>query len=547
MIFLPIVARELRVASRKRSTYWVRTGAGAVVIALGLWLFVVMQGQSPREIAQGLFYVLTGSAVAYGLLSGPRTTADSLSAEKREGTLGLLFLTDLKGYDVVLGKLMASSVNALYAVLAVLPMLAVPILMGGVTPGEFARLALLSLDALFFSLAAGICVSSFSRSANQAMLGTLLVVLFFTAVLPACGSLLVVMGKARMTNAAFLLPSVGFTYYSALDQVYRAGREPFLVSMVVVNLLGWLFLGVASAVLPRNWQDHPVGPRGRRWSEGWKMWTYGRPEERLAFRRRLLDQNAFFWLASRVRIKPALVWGFLGLVGCVWAWGLAKGRRAWLDPSMYFITGYGLSLVIRCWFAAEATRQLAEDRKSGSLELLLSTTLGVRDILHGQLLALSRQFLGPVLFVLGLESLFLAASLAGDVGGDRNSFIWIYAARMVMFILDLAALYWVGLWQGVSAKNQSRATSTTLAWVLVLPWVVIALVLLFIAIAGMEGVNPPEPGGYFFLALWFFCGLIIDVALAAGARHFLLTRFRLAAQERYVARRGFWKSLLGGK
>ena len=58
-----------------------------------------------REIAIALFGVLTGTAVLYCLLSGVRSTADCLSVEKREGTLGLLFLTDLKGYDVVLGKL----------------------------------------------------------------------------------------------------------------------------------------------------------------------------------------------------------------------------------------------------------------------------------------------------------------------------------------------------------------------------------------------------------------------------------------------------------
>jgi len=32
-------------------------------------------------------------------------TADTLSGESREGTLGLLFLTDLRSWDVTLGKL----------------------------------------------------------------------------------------------------------------------------------------------------------------------------------------------------------------------------------------------------------------------------------------------------------------------------------------------------------------------------------------------------------------------------------------------------------
>ena len=72
----------------------------------------------------------------YCLLSGVWFTADCLSEEKREGTLGLLFLTDLKGYDVVLGKLVATSLNGLYAVLAAVPILALPLLMGGVAPGE---------------------------------------------------------------------------------------------------------------------------------------------------------------------------------------------------------------------------------------------------------------------------------------------------------------------------------------------------------------------------------------------------------------------------
>jgi len=35
--------------------------------------------------------------------------------------------------------------------------------------------------------------------------------------------------------------------------------------------------------------------------------------------------------------------------------------------------------------ASEASYRLVEDRRSGALELSLSTSLGVRDILHGQL------------------------------------------------------------------------------------------------------------------------------------------------------------------
>ena len=152
MTFLPIVARELRVASRGRLTYWLRTGAALGVIILGTWFFLMMQRDPPQVVAKTLFAILTGSAVLMGLMSGVRETSDAISSEKREGTLGLLFLTDLKGYDVVLGKLAACSLNAIYGLFAVLPMLAVPLLMGGITLAELGRVALVALNAMFLIL-----------------------------------------------------------------------------------------------------------------------------------------------------------------------------------------------------------------------------------------------------------------------------------------------------------------------------------------------------------------------------------------------------------
>ena len=129
------------------------------------------------------------------------------------------------------------------------------------------------------------------------------------------------------------------------------------------------------------------------------------------------------------------------------------------------------------------------------------------------------------------------------VESDRTGLGLTYVAGMLMFVLDLVALYWVGMWQGLSARNHSRATSTTLARILVLPWVVIALVLLVIALLSLGGVNPPDAGEGIFLALWFGTGALIDLIFAGAARHQLLRNFRLAAQERYGASPGFWRGL----
>src|SRR5260370_1095238 len=126
MTFLPIVGRELRVAARRRGTYWTRVGIACVAIAFGGWVMLIPSFQTPQTLGLALFTSLSVVAFIYSLLAGVLTTADCLSEEKREGTLGLLFLTDLKGYDIVFGKLTAKSVNAAYGLLAILPVMAPP-------------------------------------------------------------------------------------------------------------------------------------------------------------------------------------------------------------------------------------------------------------------------------------------------------------------------------------------------------------------------------------------------------------------------------------
>lgn len=544
MTFLPIVERELRVASRRRSTYWLRSGAAAAVIVLGIWLFLMLQRSPPRELAMSLFCVLTAVAVFSALFSGVRATADCLSEEKRQGTLGLLFLTDLKGYDVVLGKLVATSLSAFYGILATVPMLAIPLLMGGITLGEFGRMALVAINTLFFSLALGMSVSALSRSPQKAMAATLLFLLLIAAVLPAAGSLLAALGKTIRIEPVFLLPSPGYSYYLALDKAFKASGIYFWYSLAVVHGLAWVCLVLACLIVPRTWQDRPGGVRALRWRERWQLWSYGSPCERTAFRRRLLDRNAFYWLAARVRFKPAVVWGFFGLLACAWVWGLAKFHRDWLNEGMYFTTALLVNLTLRCWFAGEATRPLAEERKAGTLELLLSSPLSVQEIMRGQRLALLRQFLGPVLVALLVECFFLLAILRENFAdGERSFTTALWLAGMVMLVADLVALYWVGMWQGLTAKNPARAASGSLSRVLIVPWLLIAFVMLLVVLASMSGVREPDPWWKFFLALWFVLGLLVDFGFSAYACHKLFTEFRLAAQQRYEPTRRFWKRL----
>lgn len=539
MTFLPIVSRELRLASRRRSTYWLRSGAALAVMVVGTFLFLIMQSAPPKQLATSLFCLLTGGSVLFALISGPRSTADCISEEKREGTLGLLFLTDLKGYDVVLGKLVAGSLNAFYSVASVLPMLAIPLLLGGgITLAEFARMALVTVVALFFSLTLCICVSAASRSAHKAVAISSLLIFFFAAGLPACGQIVAIIRKSPSVDFLFLASSSGFSYYLAFDAAYKVFKPWFWGSLAVVNGASWICLILASLIAPRSWQDRPPSRGWSRWGDRWRAWSFGDQMERAAFRRRALATNPVYWLIGRLRSKPAMVWLALVLVAILWALGWWKFRRDWLNEGVYLTTAISVNLALRYWFAAEATRSLAENRKAGALELLLSTPLEIRDILRGHWLALRRQFLGPLMVVLLVEFLFMLATVREAVGDDDRLF-WsaLWLAGMLMLVADLIALLWLGMWQGLTAKNPIRAAGGSLARVLAVPWAAYGFILLIMVLRVFgQRSSQINPDWKFFLGLWFGIGIGVDIAFGGWARQKLLTGFRLVAQQQYESK-----------
>jgi hypothetical protein len=236
----------------------------------------------------------------------------------------------------------------------------------------------------------------------------------------------------------------------------------------------------------------------------------------------------------------------LGLFGAGWVWGAIKYKNDWFDPGVYVATALVFNAVLKSWFASEASRELSEERRMGTLELLLSTPLRVRDILRGQWLALRRQFLGPFLAVLFVEVVMCIA------GGEKMNWrsedepfwIWLWIAGMGMLVLDLAALYWVGLWEGLTAKSPSHALGNTLARVLILPWGAFAAFFTFASI--IEARYSPMWTWRGYLAVWFALGLLTDLGFGLWARHNLLRRFREVSAQRYARRRSFWKRLTAG-
>lgn len=502
MTFLPIVQRELRVRARSAANYWARFSIAAVGMLVCtpplLWSGPFIQ---PADIGRSAFTGLIGAA--FLLCSAAcLITADAISSERREGTLGLLLLTRVRHLDILLGKLASSGLACLAGLTVFLPILALPLLTGGVTGGEGLRKALVLFDTLFLALSVGLCASARGserfRSARAAVL--------------ILGAL--VLGPALVgwllpgTHASLVSPLGGLS--NAADLEYKTAANPYWLSLGIVHILGWAFL-CSAVFFMRQGTEQLKGSSGRaaagfgspknnpmavrstadqaiEISEGTgsevKCLYCGRLNEPQALccqecgtvlhpieptARRHFDLSSgptpLHWLLRRQRgLKPMLwlaaVLGFFQFALFSMLPRFFGGGFGMLYFGMSSASALAISVVTGSIFAWVASRFFVQARRTGELELLLTTPVGAREIVSAQWDTLKRLILGPV--VLMVIPGLLQGGLFVLFYRFRQSELWQFyyilsmLLRAVTIILNVNALCWLGLWFGSRAVGQGR-------------------------------------------------------------------------------------------
>ena len=487
-------------------------GSGFLILtAIGLPSFgTAMPGKT-------LFGVLTWLSLAAALSAGLFFTSDCVSEEKREGTLGLLFLTNLRGYDIVAGKLLATSIRGFHALLAIMPVLAITLLMGGVSGLRFAKTSVALVAAFLASLASGLFVSVLSRDSQKAMIATLAMILVLAGGGPAADGIIAA-ARQRPFEPLLSLASPVSLFVMAGD----SGRAPFWSGLLGNAIVTGLLLGLAAVLIRHTWQQRAPAPprRVQTWRQWWRFGGTGR---RMALRRRLLDVNPVLWLACRERWQAASLWILALLLAGAFAAVFADSNEGLLQFGWHLLGGL-VTLLLYLGAASEATRLFVEARRSGLLELMLSTPLSARRILEGQWRAWLRLFgvpLGLCLATLWVGMALVqhmswgqmaatarvapipgavtntaaptnqassgtpvpvvvigpgagpAAPAAFDPPGVAVA-LGLASASILIVAANLAALGWFGLYMGLTSKSANLATLKTIVFVQVIPWFAIA-------------------------------------------------------------------------
>jgi ABC-type transport system involved in cytochrome c biogenesis permease component len=513
MTFLPIADRELRLAARKPDIYRIRCGAALLVSSICLVMILANPGASPVRLGPAMFHILKWSAFIYCLLVGVRYTADCLSEEKRNGTLGLLFLTDLRAYDVVVGKMVVSSAHAFYGLLAAFPLFSLPLLFGGVTPGEFWRMLLVLLNTAFFSLALGALISSLGRDVRQVAVITFAALLTFTAGFFFIWNLVNNVFSSRWFDWIFLWPNPAHALLSSSFIGTPGARFEFWTVLAIQFGLGFLWIGLACIFLPRGFQEKGLPfsgaiPRRRPRSK-----TSSAARRNMAT---LRQEHPFQWLVTRRQLFPPWLLAGVILFFAAWlAWAFVRE-----PPGFRFFVvfgSYAIHMLVKILITADASHRLSEDRRSGALELLLCTPLQVEAMLRGQYAALRQTFLLPALALVTLNLVLMYHIQESEVR-------WVLLGSTALIAADFHALSWVGMWQAMKSSRYSRAVWGASLRVLIPP----CSALLIMFFAGMTGGLQSGTIENFF-RLWFFGCFIYDALWARVARTRLHRDFRSLA------------------
>lgn len=480
--------REIRSASRRPATYWARAAAagigGAVLFLMMMqWGFGIVSGRS-------LFRACVWLAFLLCLLEGVRQASTSIVEERAEGTLGLLLLTRVRGAELLLGKFAALAFFALQTLLAVGPVVAMSLIVGGVSGWEVARATVALANTLVVAITVGLLISARSREPSRAMYGT-----FFVLV---GGAFVLILSWWPITGwSGFIFNSLNpFTPMRMFDDpAYGQFQKEFwlsiLASAVGASLALWFVSRKISAAFaieesvakppqpPPHWEPTvaTVQDAGRQRAK----WFSGNPIEWLCLRNLRLIDNQIVPIAIAIGI--ALLMLLIGYYG--------------------FLLAFGGFLVFGFLYSAGASMTLARARQSGELELWLTTPLTIHEIIRGQLRAMRKAFAWPgIILLFGwtamlyirmvlplISQIYTATANVPGATGATTVPLWPYFYLIGSTFLSIASLIfavpYVAMWIALKVKSPAQATIRTFLLMFIAPWLIIGIpkILIFVPVA----------------------------------------------------------------
>jgi hypothetical protein len=482
---------------------------------------------APDELrGRQLYVVVSVFGFVYALLAGVLLTAGAINEEREQGTLGLLFLTDLRSQDILLGKLLASSLNGSYVLVGLLPLLMVPLMFGGVVAPQVLGHAALLVSTLLLSLAIGLRASVFKRDPGQAirqglgqMAACVLVPLVFApfplpllqcfaAASPLLTFIKLFFANSRVPGSDSLWLAMGVVWPLGLALLAFAGTTSRLTA--------------ADAALPERAAPLPRLPQAPLLIEG--EGGAGDNASRLARARRgawgpgsappeaLLESDPVLWLLWRRNRFPRADIRMVVLFAVI-AVPVLLASLSELGWFAVLVMAFVLHLLALSHMASQASQRIATLEEREALELLLTTPRGAAGTLASYHRGFCQLFQMQFWALVVIHAMLLCGAVMGAVPLPGS---WLIPAiALPVLFAERSALSWMGLSLSLRHGRYHRAHLGVLLGV-VLP----SVAAVAFAVVGPGLLRLGGNSGVWWLAWlpWLVVGGALPFALAAWHR-----------------------------
>lgn len=433
---LPLLLREFQVALRRPLTLHLRLIFGGGSMVLAIWFILVSATASGTTI----FAILIGIGAVLSMAIAIFSASDSISRERREGTLGFLFLTDLNAADVVLGKLAAAGLVPLYTLAGMFPAFAVCVLVGGLPLLVFWKGIVALIVTLLFSLSGTLFISSLCEDHRKAFGGATILLLALNPLLLCAMAL-------------------------------RGGSTAFFLTFFCFCALTVLFFRGAARRLQTHWRDAEIVPV---------------KQPGAVLRRRkssaLIEKLPVAWMMLRRRNARGwtrwIIFGSAALAALLLVANPPTVARLKLLLPVLFAAhlAYQFVLLTRTAYAFYA------DRRTGALELIVGSRLANEEIFSGFNSFLLRKSAPAVLVIVGIDILYAGLLTLAGAGPIAVLPLGMAVAQCIV----LAGVGWLGVYRSLMMNHPSLAMLATFARLSLVP---VILSLLFLSVPRTDFVK----------------------------------------------------------
>ena len=529
-----VLIRELRVLCRRRSTFAARlVFTGTALLLWALMISAVMAG-GPLPMMGPM--ILNGTTWASILLFGFGaciSASDAISAERRNRTLGLLMLTPLRPAGILLGKLCSSSIQYLLCLLAVMPIITLPILMGGITFTDVTYQCLNILTVTLLGMATGFLASACCRevrtSSSLGLAGVLGLFVLLPLPLIACYMIhapgpphyllvsLLYSLSGPATLAADSPGASGFFYFLHVGSLLALSCLFLLMALLFFRII-WA-REANPAALPSGTRRAPPIRRTPSLAIDDSSHPYLQLARHLS-RKGLLARIG--WPAGALLLLFLLLISYF-LVNARWSAWQAYG---WFLLSLSYLILLSMELMMRWQACAESPQQIHGDRSSGMLELILTTPLPSSSILTDLRTVLRHSQRMPTITLCICHLIYMGFYLAMIHPENDLEMIFImqifHLGMTLLLPMELHALRSTGLASGLMMKTRLGSILMLFLFYGLLP--IALLCVLLIGLTIVASFMPPF-GMFNFqwiiagiLVIWFIGRLVVASSLSILSR-----------------------------